>query len=191
MIEHTTRQSIVRLASSRIVALEKSLKSEVGSVAADWAARGMPISSGRVVDIKAAGDRNLIKRAELITNAIIEVCESRSMGRRPNLGLDLQTLFDEIYGEQLTSVRDYIEGAVPEDAKKLCPIGEIRPEIQMHREELLMSAERLPLKDHWANIVLWFRSRWWSVPIVVFMVCLPLLVQWIEMVKAILKWLFP
>jgi hypothetical protein len=189
MIEHTTREAISRLTSSRIVALQESLKSEVGNVTGDWTRRGMPSSSGRVVGIKAAGESNLSKRADLIKNAIIEVCESRMLGRHPNLGADLQTIFDELYGDELQNVRDYIKRSVPVDAKKLCPIGEIRPEIQMYSEELLMFAEKLPLKDHWASIVRWFRSRWWSVPLVLIIVCLPLLIQWFEMVKAILDWL--
>lgn len=58
----------------------------------------------------------------------------------------------------------------------------------MYRDEVALFADRLPVKDYWANIVSWFRSRWWSVPFVVIVVCLPLLSQWVEMLKALLRW---
>ncbi len=189
MIDNVTRESIGRLALSRIVALDKSLKTEVGNITVDLADRGFPISSMRVVSTKAAGERNLIQRAELIKDAIVEVCESRSIGRAPNLDAVLQGLFDEIYQAQVTTVCHCVEHSVPDEAKKLCPIGEIRPEISMHRDEVALFANRLPPKDYWANIVLWFRSRWWSVPFVAMVVCLPLLFQWVEMLKALLRWL--
>lgn len=96
MMDNETRDTIVRLASSRIVALEKGLETEVGSITADLADRGFSLSSMRVTSIKAAGERNLAQRAELIRNTIIEACESRNIGRAPNLGTDLQSLFDEI-----------------------------------------------------------------------------------------------
>ena len=84
MIDNETRDTIVRLASSRIVALEKGLKTEVGSITADLADRGFSLSSMRVTSIKATGKRNLAQRAELIRNTIIEVA-NRNIGPAPNL----------------------------------------------------------------------------------------------------------
>lgn len=45
-----------------------------------------------------------------------------------------------------------------------------------------------PPKDYWADIVKWFRSRPWSVPVVLFIVGLPLIVSWIQMVQTVLGW---
>jgi hypothetical protein len=56
---------------------------------------------------------------------------------------------------------------------------------------LLEAADMLdnpPPADYWKNIVTWFRSRWWSVALLALAVGLPLLVQWIEMLKAVLRW---
>jgi hypothetical protein len=189
MIDDTIRGSTRRLASSRIVDLERSLKTEFGNIAAELADRGMQRSTQRVTNTKSAAEHNLVQRAELIKNAIIEVCNSRNIGRSPNLGTALQSLFDEIYQPQVISVSAYVETSISDEAKKLCPIGELRPEIGMYRDDLALFAERLPPKDYWNNIVLWFRSRWWSVPLVVVVVCMPLLIQWVEMLKAILQWI--
>jgi hypothetical protein len=161
----------------------------VGNITADLTDHGLSQSTKRVTHTKAAAERNLAQRAELIRNAIIEVCESQRIGLAPTLGADLQGVFDEIYEAQLPGVRDYVERTVPADAKRHCPIGELRPEINMYREELAIFAERLPAIDYWANIVLWFRSRRWSVPFVAIVVCLPLLFQWVEMLKTLLRWM--
>lgn len=57
---------------------------------------------------------------------------------------------------------------------------------------LLEAADKLDnpsRNDYWASIVAWFRSRWWSVPSVAVVVCIPLLFQWVEMLKTVLWWL--
>jgi hypothetical protein len=189
MIDNVTHEVIGRLASSRIVGLEKSLKTEVGNITADLADRGFAQSTLRVTSTKSAAERNLALRAELIADTIKEVCESRNIERARNLGADLQGLFDEIYQLHVSSVCDFIERTVPSEVKKLCPIGEICPEINMYRDDLALFAERLSPTDYWAKTVAWFRSRWWSVPFLVVFVCLPLLVKWVEMLKAVLQWL--
>jgi hypothetical protein len=189
MIDQATHDAIAQLATSRVVELDKSLKIEVGNIASDLADRGFSGSSQQVVQIKSAGERNLARRAELIKSTIAEVCGARNVRVSKTLRAELQELFDHLYQEQLTAVCPYIERSVPEKAKKLYPIGEIRPEIAMHRVELGLFVDRLPKSDYWENVVQWFRSRWWSVPIAIVTVCLPLLFQWVEMLKALLKWL--
>ena len=43
--------------------------------------------------------------------------------------------------------------------------------------------------DYWKSCELWFRSKWWSLPALFFIVLLPLIVQWIEMIKTVMQWL--
>lgn len=45
-----------------------------------------------------------------------------------------------------------------------------------------------PPKDYWKRTVTWFRSNRWSVPFVLILIVLPLLVQWVEMIKTLLRW---
>jgi hypothetical protein len=41
-------------------------------------------------------------------------------------------------------------------------------------------------QDYWKKCENWFRSRWWSLPMFAIVVLLPLIVQWIEMIKQVL-----
>ncbi|HEX3598997.1 MAG TPA: hypothetical protein VHU84_02570 [Lacipirellulaceae bacterium] len=44
-------------------------------------------------------------------------------------------------------------------------------------------------KDYWKSVTRWFKSKWWSIPVLLVFVCLPLLVKWIEMIKTVLIWI--
>jgi hypothetical protein len=58
--------------------------------------------------------------------------------------------------------------------------------------EVLDVAEGLdhpPPKDYWKGVITWFRGKWWSIPILVIAVVLPLAVQWMEMIVTLIKWI--
>ena len=44
-------------------------------------------------------------------------------------------------------------------------------------------------KDYWKRLFIWFRSKPWSIPVLVLAIVLPLLVQWVGMIKALLQWM--
>ncbi len=54
--------------------------------------------------------------------------------------------------------------------------------------EVAYKLDNPPPKDHWAGIMTWFRSRWWSVPFFLLVVGLPLVVTWIQMAQTVLEW---
>jgi hypothetical protein len=189
MLDDAVRNSAVNLATPRIVALQRILVAEVGTIVADLVDRGFPNSNLRVVYIKGAGERNLIQRAEYIKNAIIQVCEAKGVKPSSQLGEDLTELFDEIYQEHVNAVTAFVDKRVSDEAKKLCPLGELKPEVGNFREEIILFTDKLPAPDVWSDIVVWFRSKWWSVPFVLIFVCLPLIVQWIQMLQTVVEWL--
>ena len=67
-------------------------------------------------------------------------------------------------------------------------IGEPLYEIQDKVVEYAHQLNNPPLKDYWADIANWFRSKPWSVPVLLVLVCLPLLVQWVQMILYLLNW---
>jgi len=55
--------------------------------------------------------------------------------------------------------------------------------------DLVLLLANPPPADYWKSVITWFRSRWWSIPVLVIAVLLPLMVQWVEMIKTLLRWI--
>jgi hypothetical protein len=55
--------------------------------------------------------------------------------------------------------------------------------------ELVRELNNPPKEDHWKNLRTWFASKWWSVPIFVLVVGLPLIYTYFQMVKDLGQWL--
>ena len=47
-----------------------------------------------------------------------------------------------------------------------------------------------PLKDYWKEIVAWFRSKPWSVPLVAIGVLIPILIQWYHLIRQLCQWVY-
>jgi hypothetical protein len=45
-----------------------------------------------------------------------------------------------------------------------------------------------PLPDYRDKVTKWFWSKWWSLPVLILIVGLPVLVTWIGMIKTVLAW---
>ena len=45
------------------------------------------------------------------------------------------------------------------------------------------------MRDRWDEATKLFRSKWWSLPVLVLVVGLPALVTWIGMIKTVLEWM--
>ena len=45
-----------------------------------------------------------------------------------------------------------------------------------------------PLRDRWDEATKWFRSRWWSLPVLVLAVGLPALKGWVDVIRMLLEW---
>lgn len=45
-----------------------------------------------------------------------------------------------------------------------------------------------PPHDYWKALETWFRSRWWSLPVLLAFVGLPLVVSYIQMAATVLRW---
>ena len=56
-------------------------------------------------------------------------------------------------------------------------------------EDIAYQIKNPPPKDYWKGISIWFKSRWWSIPVAVVAVVLPLLFQWYEMLKKLVNWI--
>lgn len=57
--------------------------------------------------------------------------------------------------------------------------------------DLVAVAYRLrnpPKPNHWQDFIEWWFSKKWSIPVTLVAVVLPLLVQWVEMLKAVVGW---
>ena len=119
-MDDATRDAAHRLATSRIVPLDQALQRELGEIAQDLIDRGLYNSSVQVTNTKSAGERNLVERAELITNTIKEVCSSHNIRSAPTLADDLKSLFDDIYQQQRAAVQRHVEKAVPEQNQEMC-----------------------------------------------------------------------
>ncbi len=63
--------------------------------------------------------------------------------------------------------------------------AEIEPTVM----DVVDQLENPPLRDYWAELAAWFRSKRWSVLVVILLIVLPLLVQWVEMLGTLLRWL--
>lgn len=53
-------------------------------------------------------------------------------------------------------------------------------------------AEKLnnpPVRDRWEETTKWFRSKWWSLPVLGLLVGLPALKGWVDIVKSIAEWM--
>lgn len=46
-----------------------------------------------------------------------------------------------------------------------------------------------PLPNHWKSLSAWWFSKRWTLPVTVVVVALPLVTQWIEMLKTLVGWL--
>ena len=55
--------------------------------------------------------------------------------------------------------------------------------------ELARELDNPPPKDYWKGVGAWFRSKPWSIPVLLVVVGIPLAVQWVEGLKTILLWL--
>jgi hypothetical protein len=49
--------------------------------------------------------------------------------------------------------------------------------------------EKPPPPDYWHDIQIWFQAWPWSIPVVVVAVGLPLIVEWIRIIRTVLEWL--
>jgi hypothetical protein len=45
-----------------------------------------------------------------------------------------------------------------------------------------------PLIDYWASLATWFRSKWWSVPVMLVVVGLPAIYGYYEMIHKLCEW---
>ncbi len=91
-------------------------------------------------------------------------------------------------GEIHTTIHDLDKDR---DTKRLC-VGLSRLEQfhLIHDNDFIRISERglkflhnldnPPPKDYWADITVWFKSKWWSIPFFVLIVVIPLIVSWIE-----------
>jgi hypothetical protein len=48
-----------------------------------------------------------------------------------------------------------------------------------------------PLANHWKNLLDWWFSKAWTLPVTALFVVLPLIAQWVEMLKTVLGWVAP
>ena len=46
-----------------------------------------------------------------------------------------------------------------------------------------------PEKDYWKWVITWFRSKWWSIPVLVIVVGLPALVGYASMIQTLFQWM--
>ena len=54
--------------------------------------------------------------------------------------------------------------------------------------EILHEIENPPKPNYWNELMTWWFSSKWKVGITAFAVILPLLVQWVEMTRTVLRW---
>ncbi len=54
--------------------------------------------------------------------------------------------------------------------------------------ELVRRWDNPPVRDRWEETTKWFRSKAWSLPVLVLAVGLPAIVTWIGMVRTVLEW---
>ncbi|WP_436717406.1 TIR domain-containing protein [Roseiconus lacunae] len=142
-MDNATRDAISRLAKSRVAPLDQTLQREISKSNQDLIGRGFYNSSIQVTSTKAAGERNLVERAEMISNTIKEACKSFSTRYTPALGDDLKNLFTDIFQEQQAAVQAHVEKAVPEQNKGMCPINQVQPDINQYVDSLALFAESL------------------------------------------------
>ena len=57
--------------------------------------------------------------------------------------------------------------------------------------EIVQQWDNPPLRDRWDEVTKWFRSKPWSLPVLVLLVGLPALKGWVDVLKAILEWMIP
>ncbi len=55
--------------------------------------------------------------------------------------------------------------------------------------ELVHTWDNPPICDRWDEATKWFRSKWWSLPVLILVIGLPALVTWIGMIKTVLEWM--
>jgi hypothetical protein len=55
--------------------------------------------------------------------------------------------------------------------------------------ELVHTWENPPLPDRWGEATKWFRSKRWSLPVLVIAVGLPALKGWVDVIKMLLDWM--
>jgi hypothetical protein len=67
--------------------------------------------------------------------------------------------------------------------------GSLEIEVLPACVELVHAWDNPPMPDRWEEATKWFRSKWWSLPVLVVFVGLPALVTWIGMLKTILEWM--
>lgn len=48
--------------------------------------------------------------------------------------------------------------------------------------------ENPPLPNHWKDLIDWWFSKRWSLPVTALVVVLPLVAQWVEMLKTVAEW---
>jgi hypothetical protein len=76
MLKSKTIMRIEELVAARLPELDTSLKQEIARIGADLISRGLYNSSILVGDTKAAAERNIDQRAEVIQRTIKEVCQA-------------------------------------------------------------------------------------------------------------------
>ena len=55
--------------------------------------------------------------------------------------------------------------------------------------ELVHAWDNPPPRDRWDEATKWFRSKWWSLPVLVLLVGLPALKGWVEGIKWLFDWM--
>ena len=64
-----------------------------------------------------------------------------------------------------------------------------RIEILLACLEAVEAWDNPPLRDRWDETTKWFRSKWWSLPLLVIAVGLPALKGWVDVIKMLLEWM--
>jgi len=53
---------------------------------------------------------------------------------------------------------------------------------------IIQSLDNPPPKDYWKSLTVWFRSKWWSIPVFIVTVVLPAVVGYVELVQKVVKY---
>jgi hypothetical protein len=141
MLKPKTIRRIEELVAARLAELDASLKQDIARIGSDLISRGLYNSSILVGDTKAAAERNLDQRAEIIQGTIKEVCQAHHVRYSRKLSAELVSLFNKLYEAQLGKVRARFNSAIPVQNRLLGPVPEPKPNIDRHTQSLLLFAE--------------------------------------------------
>jgi hypothetical protein len=54
--------------------------------------------------------------------------------------------------------------------------------------EVVHYLDNPPPPDHWQNLTVWFRSKWWSLPVLLIAFGVPALWSWVQVLRGLLEW---